>query len=251
MKRLVVWFRSLDNWVKVATILGAIFTYLSFAYQIGWWPFGGKQSVSTQIAQADTTIATTSPPIIAPPTPTLRLAIPASVPGIGSMKISPIDGAPMVYVPAGEFTMGSDDDGGDEKPVHTVYTNAFWIDKYEVTTAQYKKCADVNRCYPPNPTKSSTRDPYYGVSTFEKYPVVAVLWNDSQAYCAWAGKRLPTEAEWEKAARGTDARKFPWGDTFDASKIAFVRVDTAARRYNRGRTLSGRRESLWSNGYGG
>jgi len=139
--------------------------------------------------------------------------------GVGSTKISPIDGAMMVYVPAGEFTMGSNDGDSDEKPVHTVYLDAFWIDKYEVTNALYKKCVDAGKCSPPSESRSYTRSSYYGNTQYDNYPVIYVTWENANQYCTWANKKLPTEAQWEKAARGTDGRTYPWGSTFDSTKL--------------------------------
>jgi len=113
----------------------------------------------------------------------------------------------MILIPAGEFQMGYNDGLDDEKPVHTVYLHAFYIDKYEVTNAQYKKFMDA----------TGHRTPYYWDDTnynAPNHPVVGVDWNDASAYCSWAGKRLPTEAEWEKSARGgLVGKKYPWGDT--------------------------------------
>jgi serine/threonine-protein kinase len=124
----------------------------------------------------------------------------------------------MVQVPAGEFTMGNNEDEL-EKPAHQVYLNAFSIDKHEVTNAQYKKCADAGKCSPPSNTSTSSRQWYYSVPKYSNHPMANVTWEDAKRYCEWAGKRLPTEAEWEKAARGTDGRMYPWGNTFDASKL--------------------------------
>jgi serine/threonine-protein kinase len=124
----------------------------------------------------------------------------------------------MVFVPAGEFTMGSDDGGPNEQPVHQVYLDGYWIDVYEVSNAQYKKCVDAGRCKPPVTSTSARRPSYFGNPEFDNYPVTYVGWDDGKAYCEWVGKRLPTEAEWEKAARGTDARVYPWGNEWDGTK---------------------------------
>lgn len=138
--------------------------------------------------------------------------------GIGSSKVSPIDSATMMYVPAGDFTMGSDD-YADEKPPHTVFLDAFWIDKFEVTNSLYRKCVNASKCVPPSESKSYSRYSYFGNTQFDNYPVIYVSWNDANAYCDWADKKLPTEAEWEKSARGRDGRSYPWGNTFDQTLV--------------------------------
>ena len=120
------------------------------------------------------------------------------------------DGAPMVLVPAGEFMMGSraDDQSADdnERPAHRVYLDAYYIDQYEVTTARYAKFFKATNRPQPEYWSADV------VSDHGNKPVVGVDWTDATAYCSWAGKRLPTEAEWEKAARGTDQRLYPWGN---------------------------------------
>jgi formylglycine-generating enzyme required for sulfatase activity len=129
----------------------------------------------------------------------------------------------MVHVPAGEFLMGStnadSDAESDEKPQHTVYLDAFWIDRTEVTRSQYRKCVEAGVCGAP--TTCGWGDPTHGGTSTADYPVVCVNWSGARAYCKWAGARLPTEAEWEKAARGTDGRVYPWGNSFDGSRLNF------------------------------
>ena len=134
-------------------------------------------------------------------------------PGIGSTMNTPIDGMTMVYVPAGSFLMGYSGGYPDEQPEHTVRLEAFWIDKTELTNGAYGLCVMAGACKPPSRHTSNGIDNYYGSSTYADYPVIFVSWTDAQTYCTWAGGRLPTEAEWEKAARGTDGRVYPWGDT--------------------------------------
>ena len=112
----------------------------------------------------------------------------------------------MVLVPAGEFTMGSPTGDPDERPPHQVYLDSFLIDTYEVTVGQYGAFLQETGNHPPSDWKAMNQ------FSHQKRPVSNVDWADAAAYCKWAGKRLPTEAEWEKAARGTDGRLYPWGN---------------------------------------
>ena len=137
---------------------------------------------------------------------------------IGSYQVSPKDGMVLMYVPEGTFKMGWNDGKEDEKPEHEVYLDAFWIDQTEVTVGQYHQCVDAGVCGHPEPAVnpmndgSATRQSYYDNENYYDYPVIFVNWSQAKTYCEWAGRRLPTEAEWEKAARGTDGRLYPWGN---------------------------------------
>ena len=144
------------------------------------------------------------------------------------------DGMAMVYVPAGEFLMGSDEQDIDhalqtcnetqgdcerivldaEHPQHSVYLDGYWIDRTEVTNAQYRQCVQTGVC---------GESWYSHDNDFNApdQPVVGLDWHDARDYCQWAGARLPTEAEWEKAARGTGGQVYPWGDEFDCHKGNF------------------------------
>lgn len=148
----------------------------------------------------------------------------------GQKKVSLSD---MIMIPEGPFLVGSSDEeikkvvrdlgGGElgpdvqwfaaERPQHEVNLKTFYIDKYEVTNAQYKEFIKATKR--PGPRHWEKGDYPAGQ---DNYPVVYISWNDAKAYCEWVGKRLPTELEWEKAARGTDARIWPWGNTFDIKK---------------------------------
>ena len=119
----------------------------------------------------------------------------------------------MVLIPAGEFTMGNDVSGDAiSRPAHQVYVEAFYIDKYEVTNEMYDACSYAVECRKPLQRGSVTRTTYFNNPVFANYPVLYIDWKMANAYCAWRGARLPTEAEWEKAARGTDERIYPWGN---------------------------------------
>jgi formylglycine-generating enzyme required for sulfatase activity len=192
------------------------------------------------------TLTATQTVTLIPPTPTIT---PTPLPSMGSTRTSEIDQMVQVYVPAGDFLMGSTDpeakmtlEGGrayPEIPQHTVYLDGYWIDKYEVTNSQYAMCVEAGGCTPPFDTNNYTYEKYYGNPDFSNYPVVWVSWFQARAYCEWAGRRLPTEAEWEKASRGTNGQKYPWGnDPVSGERANFCDINCtrsiANPRYNDG-----------------
>ena len=132
-------------------------------------------------------------------------------------EISDIDPAgntiPMRLVPAGEFTMGSEDSGEDG--IYEIFLDTFYIDKYEVTTTLYKACVDASICSLPKDSEYYN-DPYYS-----EHPIVFVNWNMARDYCVWRDAVLPTESQWEKSARGTDGRRYPWGSIISGNRANF------------------------------
>jgi formylglycine-generating enzyme required for sulfatase activity len=155
-------------------------------------------------------------------------------------EITDAKGVSMVLVPAGEFTMGSETHN-DEMPVHTVSLNAFYMDKYEVTNSLYNTCVKAGVCDPPKVNSSMS---YYGYenSQFANYPVTHVYWFDAKTYCSWRNARLPTEAEWEKSARGIDGRTYPWGEGVGCSYANYgdcIGHTTEVGKYEKGKSSFG------------
>jgi formylglycine-generating enzyme required for sulfatase activity len=195
MKQMWWWFVALVGALGIIIVL---------------WLNGSFQSASVPMPMNTPTI---HPFVIASLTPTRATQLaPASS---SSLTAAPDQGASTVLVSAGTFIMGSYNGNADEKPVHAVYLDAFNIDKYEVTNALYKICVEANACGFPKFENSNLRPTYYGDQRFDQYPVIGVTWDMAKGYCEWRKARLPTEAEWEKAARGTKGREYPWGEGID------------------------------------
>jgi hypothetical protein len=176
--------RKWNTQIIIATIAVIIFIVFAAIFGLPWKQWFPAAPDNVTVTPTNTIISTPPSPIV-----------------------------PMSLVPAGTFTMGEDSEA------HTVDLNAFYIDKYEVTNVLYKACEDAGGCTPPQNTSSYTHSSYYGNSEFDDYPVIYVDWNQAKAYCEWRGASLPTEAQWEKAARGTDARTYPWGEGINCERV--------------------------------
>lgn len=129
----------------------------------------------------------------------------------------------MLSIPAGTFRMGSEAGEADEKPAHTVAVAAFELDVTEVTAAQYAACVGEGACSADQVTQHEWCN--YGKNDRRGHPINCVDWPQAEAFCAWAHKRLPTEEEWEYAARGSDGRKYPWGNKAPDSQLCWSRSD--------------------------
>jgi formylglycine-generating enzyme required for sulfatase activity len=142
-------------------------------------------------------------------------SVTAQTEGLGRTRPRLADRMTIVYVPGGSFRMGRL--WSWDARAHTVVLESFWIDQTEVTNAHYGQCVTVGACSPP--TACTWGEPTYEDAAKADHPVVCVTWQDARAYCEWAGGRLPTEAEWEYAARGPDSSVYPWGDEFDGERL--------------------------------
>lgn len=218
---------------RVNVILSVGFTILLFLWGCAGSTEINLPSTSTPYPIASVTPAPTEsdPTATNTPSPTQSPVSASSTAVIHTNQtmVSDKDGMILLYVPAGEFMMGMNAEDAlaecekfsshcqldwfkDGEPPHLVSLDAFWIDQTEVTNAMYAECVQDGKCDPPGSTKSFAGGSYYGYPVFDNYPVIFVSWEAASAYCSWAGRRLPTEAEWEKAARGENALIYPWGN---------------------------------------
>jgi serine/threonine protein kinase len=206
--------------------------------------FSPLPAPTKQVLPSPTTMASTptNPPKIEPTTAPTEVLLPTET--LVPEEIKDSKNVPMRLIPAGEFTMGSNDTGDvGSRPAQTVKLDAFYIDKFEVTNEMYDACVYAVECRKPQQGGSATRNIYFANPVYAKFPVLYVDWKMANAYCKWRGGRLPTEAEWEKAARGTDARLYPWGnnepDCSLANHVGCVADTTPVDQYEKGQSIYG------------
>ena len=197
-------------------------------------------TIQTALSETQTAVPTSTPtstplPATSTHTPSPTITLTPTVTPLPA-EITDDRGVSMVLVPAGEFTMGSKDGYDDEQPIHQVYLNAFYIDKYEVTNSFYKDCVNAGACTLPSETGK-----YIGPSRVN-HPVVFIDWYQAKAYCEWRDSALPSEAQWEKAARSTDARTYPWGEELTCDRANYGKCilnTTAIGSYESGKSYYG------------
>jgi hypothetical protein len=179
------------------------FSYSSFAMMVA------LVLVACTFGQTSPGLSATEPPVVQPAAPDIVTEVPIDLvgppPELGD-TLSWIDGSLLVYIPPGEFIMGH---SGEDNPEHTTYLDGFWIYRTEVTNSMYLRCIAMGECSPPavDPSLPDLEDP-----AVADLPVVGIRWEQANNYCRFVGGLLPTEAQWEKTARGTDARIYPWGN---------------------------------------
>ncbi len=190
--------------------------------------------VVSTLTNAPTGVATEAPIEVVTEAPTematetLTVTAPTLLPAITSYTpYAEKDGMTMIDISAGEFLLGSDKGDADEKPLQTMFLDAFLIDQTEVTNKMYSQCVTDGMCTLPSHIGSPNEKVYYGNPKYENYPVIYVNWDMAKAYCQWAGRDLPTEFQWEKAARGVNGLTYPWGEKFDGRLLNYCDVNCA------------------------
>ncbi len=255
-----VWWIKIPNWAKIGCGGVALIVVIALAcwgcnallrYFAEFVPVAstvvGQLATDTALPTTATQTALPMATKIPPPTDT-ALPSPTITPtetlAVLLDLITDDYGVPMALVPAGSIELGLDSDialaecvkffGGDcpdwytdEAPAHTVTLDNFYIDQYEVTNVRYFDCVNAGECDPPLEYGSNTRDSYYGDTLYDDFPVIHVSWVSANTYCEWRGARLPTEDEWEKAARGgLEGKLYPWGDDeVDGSRANFCDIN--------------------------
>lgn len=221
--------------VMVLSVIAA-FGYVNFERPSDVTEAGATATIESAVVAALTAIAPTSTPIpapTAPPTPT-----PAPL-------ITKTD-SEMLYVPGGIFRLGNDEGERDEQPSLWVRLDPYYIDETEVTNGAYVQCVEDGACEPPDSPNAAYHDAYYGDPRFDDYPVIFVSWYDAANFCQWRDARLPSEAEWEKAASldPDQAVKFryPWGDAFDGEKLNYCDSNCPSEKAN-GNVNDGHRDT--------
>lgn len=213
---------------KIAAVVAVMAICIALLSLLNWIQELGNPTPTTQTETLSAATNVSPIPTATPtltftatrtPTPTLDPSIPPPNPTLNSRWTRPTDNMVMVYVPPGTFLMGSNpevdpDTQDDERPQHNVSLDSFWIDRTEVTNEQYKLCVQESSC----DTSVYANDGRYNG---DEQPVVGIDWFSAEAYCTWTGGQLPSEAQWEYAARGNDGRLYPWGNEFDGQKLNF------------------------------
>jgi serine/threonine-protein kinase len=231
-------------------ILAAVGIFFVLAAFGGYWILTTPGILAPVPTPTQQQVALPPPTEVVLPTQTLEPTVtPTEVPSVPTETSIPTEirdtrNVPMVLVPAGEFTMGSDDTGDvGSRPAQQVNVGAFYIDKFEVSNEMYDACVYAVECRRPQQGGSATRNTYFANPVFANFPVLYVDWKMANAYCEWRGARLPTEAEWEKAARGTDARLYPWGneepDCSFANHVGCVADTTPVDQHEKGQSIYG------------
>ena len=229
------------NWKNIIILLSLLILILVF-------------SLSSYLGQLKKIPTSTSTLTIKPSATAITItAKPSSTPSPSTTPTKPVTPTPllteitddfgveMALIPFGSFTMGDND---SRQAMHDVVVSDFYIDKYEVTNGDYKKCVDDKSCDVPIQVYSSDRPEYYGNPNFDRYPVIFVTWDMANNFCKWRDARLPTEAEWEKAAQGTLHEKYPWGGDFNCNYANLADYckstdTTEVDSYEKGKTTNG------------
>lgn len=211
---------------RIVCLIFAVGCFMIVGFNLIDWSQGGDDDTQTSAPSSPTVVTLPAEVSPLPSTPTLE-----------TRRVAEKDGMVQLLVPEGVFRMGSTEDEitaaceqyeqvypnrecdrarfDDETPAHNVFLSSFWVDQTEVTNDQYRLCVEGGGCSLPDSLV------FYNDDNYVDHPVVHVNWNQANAYCEWAGRALPTEAQWEKAARGTNHLLYPWGDQFDGTKANY------------------------------